>query len=503
MSDRPGLLGNVPVRFKLAIGFAVVLTLAAIGGWVGVSAVSAVGRLAVDLYDRPLQAIDFSRVAQLDLREMFGAQRLASHPDTHMAERAKADYRRARAAFDDDVAVARRRAASPGMRQRLDGVTVLLADWDRMVPPDNVGVPHNERIEALSERILDEIDIAVENAKADGFFFIEDARRQTAEARRTTLLVSVIVVASGVLVATLLTRNIVNPLHAAVRIAERIAGGQLDGEAASRRRDEAGKLLRAMETMRHHLRARVEADRRLMELERERRLNLGRYLPSQISDWLAENPADVVRAGKRQDVAILFTDIRGFTRRAETLDPASLGQFVGEFRQQVAAAADAHGGVIDKFIGDAAMVVFGIPQSHGPEPHGRTAGDALACARALLANIEDWNRGRTAAGQDEVRIGIGVHWGPVFCGAIGDAVRLEYTVLGDTVNVAARLQDETKSAGYPLVVSEAVLAAAGPAEGALSGWQPLPPKSLRGRDGEMVLYGWSAAADTAVPARTA
>lgn len=498
MSDRPGLLGDVPVRFKLAIGFAVVLTLAAIGGWVGVAAVTAVGRLAVDLYDRPLQAIDFSRVAQLDLREMFGAQRLASHPDAHMAERAKTDYRRARAAFDDDVAVARRRAASPGMRQRLDGVAALLAEWDRMVPPDNVGVPHNERIEALSERILDEIDIAVENAKADGFFFIEDARRQTADARRTTLLVSIVVVASGVLVATLLTRNIVNPLHAAVRIAERIAGGQLDGEAASRRRDEAGKLLRAMETMRHHLRARVEADRRLMELERERRLNLGRYLPSQISDWLAENPADVVRAGKRQDVAILFTDIRGFTRRAETLDPASLGQFVGEFRQQVAAAADAHGGVIDKFIGDAAMVVFGIP-----EPHGGTAGDALACARALLANIATWNAQRAAAGQDEVRIGIGVHWGPVFCGAIGDAVRLEYTVLGDTVNVAARLQDETKSAGFPLVVSAAVLAAAGPVEGALSGWQPLPPKSLRGRDGELMLYGWSAAADTAVPARTA
>lgn len=487
------MLDHIPIRYKLTLAFALILAITAVGGWFSVQAVTEVGRLVVTLYDKPLQAIDFSRSAQLHVRAMVMAQRVASLGNPHMAEQARAEYHAARDEFDDDLAVAHRRASSPALRQRLDEVKALIGQWDALIPATVSTDVEDPAIHDLSRRILTVIDLAVESAKSDGFYFVEDARAEAAEAQRTTLVIVAAVLLTGLLVAGLLTRNIVRPLNRAVRMAETIAGGHLSEPVTSQRRDETGKLLRAMEVMRAQLLLRVEADRRLMELERERRVNLGRYLDPAIGAWLADNSPETVRAGARHDVGILFTDIRGFTRRSEGLDPAALGRFVGEFRACVAAAAAAHGGVIDKFIGDAAMVLFGVPH-----PRDCAAADALACAQELLARVAAWNAERAERGEDAVRIGVGVHWGPVFCGAVGDEVRLEYTVLGDTVNVAARLQDETKSAGVPLVASRAALAASGAVDDtgrpSAPGWIALPGKALRGRDGVMELYGWALAA---------
>jgi adenylate cyclase len=199
--------------------------------------------------------------------------------------------------------------------------------------------------------------------------------------------------------------------------------------------------------------------------------------------WLAETSVDEVRRGRRQQVAVLFADIRGFTQRAETMDPAALGTFVAEFRRRVSLAADAHGGVIDKFVGDSAMLVFGVPQ-----PAPADARNALRCAEALLAGTAEWNRERQATGEDRVEIGIGVHWGEVFCGAIGDERRLEYTVLGDTVNVASRLEQEAKAASLRLIVSQDLLDAADePAP--KPPWITLQPHLLRGRHRPIQLFG--------------
>ncbi len=215
--------------------------------------------------------------------------------------------------------------------------------------------------------------------------------------------------------------------------------------------------------------------------ESRRKARLTRYLPPKIADWMVETPSSVARAGRRQSVAVMFCDIRNFTSRAESLDPEALGVFVGEFRRRVAIATDNHGGVIDKFIGDSAMVLFGVPES-GPGD----AGNALACGSAILESLEDWNSERTAAGEDRVAFGIGIHWGEVFSGAIGDESRLEFTVLGDSVNVAARLEQETKSAGLPLIVSKDLLDAAGASP---EDWTALPDRQLRGRQAAIALYG--------------
>lgn len=168
------------------------------------------------------------------------------------------------------------------------------------------------------------------------------------------------------------------------------------------------------------------------------------------------------------------------------MEPEALCCFLADIRHVVARAVDGWDGVVDKFIGDSAMVVFGVP-----EPGPRDAANALDGARAKLAGVVSWNGERGATGDDAVRIGVGVHWGRVFRGAVGDTSRLEFTMLGDTVNVAARLEEATKRAGFPLVVSDALLMAAGLDPTAEDGWVALPDTAIRGRDGDVRHYGRS------------
>lgn len=228
-------------------------------------------------------------------------------------------------------------------------------------------------------------------------------------------------------------------------------------------------------------RARVLLDRAIREMQRG--INLTRYLPEQIADRLADGGLDALREGHRQDVAVMFVDIRDFTRQAEAMTPEVLSAFVTEFRHRLARAVDANRGLIDKFIGDGAMIVFGLADD------GRNhSADALHCAKAILSEMAAWAETRRQDGLEPVRIGIGIHRGPAFCGAVGDESRLEYTVLGDTVNVAARLEELTKTAGCPLVASGEVIADAG-AAGGETAWHSVDTSTLRGRSGAVSAFG--------------
>jgi adenylate cyclase len=219
--------------------------------------------------------------------------------------------------------------------------------------------------------------------------------------------------------------------------------------------------------------------------ETRRRANLTRYLPAEIADQLAESGLSALWQGRRQTVAVMFVDIRGFTRLTETMDPAATGRLLADFRHFVAAVAARHQGVVDKFIGDAAMLVFGLPSSRPND-----ARRALDCALALLAGAPgEWARdAHTMGWSDPLEIGIGLHVGDAFCGAVGDEARLEFSVLGDTVNVAARLEQETKAVGLRLVVFRDVLAAAEVTPDGAE-WRTLGLRSLRGRAQPIDLLG--------------
>jgi len=206
--------------------------------------------------------------------------------------------------------------------------------------------------------------------------------------------------------------------------------------------------------------------------ETERRTMLTKFLPAEIASLVTSAAPDDLRRGKRQAAAILFIDIRDSTALAENMDPRQLSIFISAFRRRVTRAADQHEGVIDKFIGDGALIVFGLP-----DPRPDDAARALACARTLLHLIDRWNQKRRF--DPPIRAGIGVHAGEVFFGVVGDERRKELTVLGDAVNVGARLEEATKTFGTPLLASAEAVEAAGET----SRWQELHHEPLRGRSG--------------------
>lgn len=183
------------------------------------------------------------------------------------------------------------------------------------------------------------------------------------------------------------------------------------------------------------------------------RVNLTRYLPRELAPVLTEQAFASLRQGRRTRITVLFVDMRASTSFGETMDPTQLAVFITSFRRRVLRAASRHGGVIDKFTGDGALILFGVPG-----PQDGDAVRALACGRTLLQLIQRWNVKRRF--DPPVRVGIGVHTGEVFCGVVGDESRLEFTVVGETVNIASRIEQATKNAGCDMLASrEAVLEA--------------------------------------------
>ncbi len=222
--------------------------------------------------------------------------------------------------------------------------------------------------------------------------------------------------------------------------------------------------------------------------ESSRRQTLGRYLPNELSTMVTEQRIEDLRAGRRLTAGLLFVDIRGSTALSEALPPEELSVLISSFRRRVGAAVAETGGMIDKFVGDGAFVVFGVTRSTGDE-----AQRALACARAIVERIDAWNEKRGNA-KPPIRVGIGVHVGEVFCGVLGDENRLEFTVLGDAVNHACRIEQATKRYGCRVLASSETVAAAG----ALAEWEEVARDRLPGSGLELTLMRpgrlWKAAA---------
>ena len=184
------------------------------------------------------------------------------------------------------------------------------------------------------------------------------------------------------------------------------------------------------------------------------RLNLTRYLPGELAPILSEEGFAEMRAGRRVPAVLLFVDIRDSSKLAEGMDPTRLAIFITAFRRRVLRAAADHGAVIDKFVGDGAFLLFGVPNEK-PDDARR----ALACGRMLCALVERWNQKRDF--QPPVRIGVGIHRGDVFCGVVGDEARLEFTVLGEAVNITARIEQRRRASNAPFLASQEVVIEAG------------------------------------------
>jgi len=180
--------------------------------------------------------------------------------------------------------------------------------------------------------------------------------------------------------------------------------------------------------------------------ERRIRERLERYHSPAVVEAIVKERLAGAERHETRDVTVLFADIVGFTSRCAQMEPPAVAAFLNEFFSLASDAIFAFGGTLDKFIGDAVMAFFGAPL-----PQVDHAERAVRAALALLSGVESWNQRRKAQGLDEVEVRVAVNSGPVVVGEIGSANRVDYTVLGNTVNVAARLEEQVAEAGQIVV----------------------------------------------------
>jgi adenylate cyclase len=222
------------------------------------------------------------------------------------------------------------------------------------------------------------------------------------------------------------------------------------------------------------------------ETERER-ANLARYFSPNLVDDLA-NSDEPLGAVRRQKVAVLFADIVGFTRMCERASPEEVIGLLRAFHGRMANVVFDHRGTLDKYIGDGVMATFGTPRAG---PHDASA--ALACGRAMIASVAAWNTERAHRRAPPVRVAIGIHYGEVVLGDTGDEHRLEFAVVGDTVNVASRLERLARPLEAGLVVSQALIDAAQQEQALeaakiVAGLEERVPQKIRGRDAPLAVW---------------
>ncbi|MBE9136515.1 adenylate/guanylate cyclase domain-containing protein [Nodosilinea sp. LEGE 07088] len=199
------------------------------------------------------------------------------------------------------------------------------------------------------------------------------------------------------------------------------------------------------------------------------RVLMAQFLPKTVVEAAFESPLELLQQSQKTDVTVVVTDLRDFTLFAESLEPQAAFDFLNRYQGLLATLVERHGGWVDKFMGDGMLAVFGAP-----DPLENHAHSALTAATAMLREVKTIS---------PLAMGVGVHSGPVVTGCLGTTGRLEFTVIGDTVNVAARLEALTKTLGHALLLSEATRQRLGP-------WplQSVGPHDIRGRTQGMELF---------------
>ncbi|MFC1474840.1 adenylate/guanylate cyclase domain-containing protein [bacterium] len=174
-----------------------------------------------------------------------------------------------------------------------------------------------------------------------------------------------------------------------------------------------------------------------------------RYLTKEIAEELLSDPSRIELGGEEKEVTIVFSDIREFTKISDEMSATDTMEFLNEYLKVMLDVVFKYEGTLDKFIGDAIMVLFGAPKSR-PDDAKR----AVLMAMEMQSALARLNANRAAAGKPEISIGIGINTGSVVAGNIGDSRRTEYTVVGYNVNLASRLEQLTKKYGNDIIISD-------------------------------------------------
>ncbi len=270
----------------------------------------------------------------------------------------------------------------------------------------------------------------------------------------------------GALAAYLAATLFVRPVNALVRGVRAIGEGNLEQRIDLTGKDEFGLLTRAFNEMAESLREK-EFIKNTFE----------RYVSKPLAQQILLHKDQLQLGGEEKEVTILFCDIRGFTPLAEQLSPRQVVELLNAFFTRMVQVIGRYEGMVDKFMGDSIMTLFGAPLAQGDEPMR-----AVRCALELRQAVAAFNEERQGEGLAPLAVGIGINTGMVVAGNIGSHQRMEYTVVGDSVNVASRLEGMS-SPGEILVSEGTFRQVEGRVEATL-----MPPMTLKGKSRPVGVY---------------
>jgi len=265
--------------------------------------------------------------------------------------------------------------------------------------------------------------------------FSDRSIRQTiATARTQTLWITVVMILGGIGGAIGLAIVLTKPIFKLSQGTKAIAAGSLDIALPVSSSDEIGDLTESFNDMAKSLREKEKIKRAFSS-----------YVARQVVDEIMKNPDQIALNGERRDVTVIFCDMRGFTSLTEKLPPEEVVAALNDFYSLMIDLTIKNNGNINKFLGDAVMAIFGAPTAY-PDHCFR----AVKTALAMQAGVAELSARRISEGKDPISVGIGISAGEAVAGSVGTADQMEYTVIGDKVNLAARLESNAK-AGQILV----------------------------------------------------
>ena len=239
---------------------------------------------------------------------------------------------------------------------------------------------------------------------------------------RTILLITVLMVGLGIVVAILIGRRLSRPVQQLVDGTYEISQGNYQFRFKDCRTDELGQLMRSLNTMTEGLAKKEQVEQ-----------TFSRYVSHDVASTVMDDVTSGL-GGSHVEATVLFADIAGFTRLSEKLEPGALNKLLNDYFTLIDKIAGEHNGHIDKYIGDCAMILFGAPIPD--EEHGI---NGIRCGLEIQRAIIDFNQERQDSGMITVNFSVAINSGVMLAGNMGSERRMEYTVIGDSVNLAARL----------------------------------------------------------------
>ncbi len=254
--------------------------------------------------------------------------------------------------------------------------------------------------------------------------------------QRRNIYLLVIVLASAILIVFFYSRSITGPLVRLVGATREIIQGNFHVNIKNSSKDEIGNLTDSF----------IQMGRGLEEREKIKDA-FGKFVNKDLAEQVMKGTIKL--GGERKEVAVFFSDIRSFTAISEKLEPEEVVEFLNQYMTRMVKCVNDTKGVVDKYIGDAIMAVWGAPVSTGNDTE-----NAINGALMMRATLAEFNTGRGGDKHPVIRIGCGINTGPVLAGQIGSDERMEYTVIGDTVNLASRIESLNKPFGTDILISE-------------------------------------------------